>query len=40
MNFRFMPETEWAYGYPMALAMMACSAIIPMLYFRKRGWLG
>ena len=40
MNFRFMPETQWAYGYPMALGMMVCSAIIPMVYFKKRGWLG
>jgi magnesium transporter len=40
MNFRFMPETQWKFGYPMALVLMACSAIIPMLYFRKRGWLG
>ena len=40
MNFRFMPETQWEFGYPMALVLMACSAIIPMLYFRKRGWLG
>jgi magnesium transporter len=40
MNFRFMPETQWEYGYPMALGMMVCSAIVPMLYFKKRGWLG
>ena len=40
MNFRFMPETQWTYGYPMALVMMAASALGPMLYFRKRGWLG
>ena len=40
MNFRFMPETQWKFGYPMALVLVACSAIIPMLYFRKRGWLG
>jgi Mg2+ and Co2+ transporter CorA len=24
----------------MALGMMVCSAIVPMLYFKKRGWLG
>ncbi|MGY8904829.1 MAG: magnesium/cobalt transporter CorA [Burkholderiales bacterium] len=39
MNFRFMPELAWHYGYPMALMLMAASAIVPMWYFRRRGWL-
>jgi magnesium transporter len=39
MNFRFMPELQWSYGYPFALALMAASAIAPMWYFRRRGWL-
>jgi magnesium transporter len=39
MNFRFMPELEWAAGYPMALGMMVLSAVLPYLYFKKRGWL-
>ena len=39
MNFKFMPELDWALGYPYALALMAASAVGPMLYFRKRGWL-
>ncbi len=39
MNFRFMPELGWEYGYPMALVLMAASAIVPMWYFRRRGWL-
>ena len=39
MNFRFMPELEWSFGYPFALALMAASAIAPMWYFRRRGWL-
>lgn len=39
MNFRFMPELEWSLGYPFALALMAASAIAPMWYFRRRGWL-
>ncbi len=40
MNFRFMPELDWAWGYPYALGLMAASAIVPMWYFRRRGWLG
>lgn len=39
MNFTFMPEVEWKYGYPYAIALMVASALGPMLYFRKRGWL-
>ena len=39
MNFRAMPELEWQYGYVYAIGVMIASAIVPMLYFRKRGWL-
>ncbi|HKX93345.1 MAG TPA: magnesium/cobalt transporter CorA [Methylibium sp.] len=40
MNFRSLPELDWQLGYPWALALMLASAIGPLLYFRKRGWLG
>lgn len=39
MNFKFMPELDWQAGYPFALGLMILSAVGPMLYFRKRGWL-
>ncbi|GHC65608.1 magnesium transporter CorA family protein [Limoniibacter endophyticus] len=39
MNFDIMPELKWALGYPMALGMMAVAAILPYLYFKKKGWL-
>ncbi|MBM3363369.1 MAG: magnesium/cobalt transporter CorA [Betaproteobacteria bacterium] len=39
MNFRHMPELEWPLGYPLALGLMLASALIPMWYFRRRGWL-
>ncbi|MEZ5607617.1 MAG: magnesium/cobalt transporter CorA [Burkholderiaceae bacterium] len=39
MNFRNMPELEQAWGYPYALAVMVASALVPMWYFRRRGWL-
>jgi magnesium transporter len=39
MNFRFMPELEWEFGYGYVVALMILSAVGPMLYFRKRGWL-
>jgi len=39
MNFQFMPELGLEWGYPYALILMLTSAIVPMIYFRKRGWL-
>jgi magnesium transporter len=40
MNFKSgFPELEWRFGYPFALALMVASAVLPLLYFRKRGWL-
>jgi magnesium transporter len=39
MNFRIMPEIEWLYGYPFAVALMALSALVPVIYFRRKGWL-
>ena len=39
MNFRFMPELEWKYGYVYVILLMVASAVGPMVYFRRRGWL-
>ena len=39
MNFHHMPELEWWYGYPLALALMVAAAVVPYLYFKRRGWL-
>jgi magnesium transporter len=39
MNFKFMPELDSLYGYPVAITMMIVSAIIPLAYFKKKGWL-
>ena len=39
MNFKLMPELEWEHGYLYAVVLMVLSALGPMLYFRKRGWL-
>jgi magnesium transporter len=39
MNFELMPELKWDYGYPLAVVMMIVSAILPILYFRRKGWL-
>lgn len=39
MNFRFMPELGWPWGYPFALAMCLLSALVPYLWFRWRDWV-
>ncbi len=39
MNFRSMPELNWDWGYPMAIGLMLAAAILPVLYFRRKGWL-
>ena len=39
MNFQYMPELSQTWGYPFALGLMIASAVGPMWYFRRRGWL-
>ena len=38
MNFHNMPELAWSWGYPYALALIALSAVAPLLWFKWRGW--
>ncbi len=39
MNFEVMPELKWIFGYPFALLLMVLSAVLPYLYFKRKGWL-
>lgn len=39
MNFHHMPELEWWYAYPLALLLMVLAAVLPYLYFKRKGWL-
>ena len=39
MNFKHMPELDWHLGYPMAIVLMLVSAIVPFIYFKRKGWL-
>jgi len=38
MNFKIMPELSWTWGYPFGLAMIVLSAIVPLVWFKWRGW--
>jgi magnesium transporter len=39
MNFRHMPELDWIYGYPYALALMLAAAVVPYTFFKWMKWL-
>lgn len=39
MNFEHMPELRQPLGYPLALVAMVLSAVAPLLWFRRKGWL-
>ena len=39
MNFDILPELRWDYGYAFSLALMVISAVSPILYFKKKGWI-
>jgi len=39
MNFEHMPELGWWFGYPLAIAVMVASMIVPYLIFRRKGWI-
>src|SRR5262249_920003 len=39
MNFDFMPELDWAYGYPAVMAVMLAAGVALYWGFRRNGWL-
>ena len=39
MNFLYMPELSWRYGYLFALSLMAVVAIALLFYFKRKRWL-
>jgi magnesium transporter len=39
MNFEFMPELGWRYGYPAVLAAIAATCALLFFRFRRIGWL-
>jgi magnesium transporter len=34
-----MPELDWRFSYPLALGLMVVAAVLPYLYFKRKGWL-
>jgi len=39
MNFEHMPELDWFYGYPFALSLIVAAGVLPVWYFKRRGWI-
>lgn len=39
MNFKHMPELDWTWGYPLAWLLIIASGLLPLVFFKKRGWL-
>ncbi|QKW32924.1 magnesium and cobalt transport protein CorA [Actinomadura sp. NAK00032] len=39
MNFKFMPETQWHYGYPLILGVIGLACLSLYRGFRRNGWL-
>jgi magnesium transporter len=39
MNFKFMPELAWQWGYPFGLVLIVLSALVPFMWFKWRGWI-
>lgn len=40
MNFKYMPELEWEWGYPAVLLLMAIISTMMVMYFRRKKWIG
>lgn len=38
MNFKHMPELDWTFGYPLACLAIIASGVLPLIWFKRRGW--
>ena len=38
MNFKNMPEYDWAYGYQWGLLLVLLSIVVPVVWLRHKGW--
>lgn len=39
MNFEFMPELKWKFGYFLSLIIMGCIGLVMFIYFKRKKWL-
>jgi magnesium transporter len=38
MNFKNMPELSWTFGYPLSLLAIIAGGVLPLIWFKRRGW--
>lgn len=39
MNFKYLPELNWKYGYPFSIGLMVLFSAVVLIYFRRKKWL-
>jgi magnesium transporter len=39
MNFKYIPEYDWTWGYPFGWALIVLTTLIPLAIFRWRKWI-
>jgi magnesium transporter len=39
MNFKFMPELEWRWGYFLVIGLMISAGLGMVIYFKKKKWM-
>ena len=39
MNFRYMPELNWPWSYPVVIAVCIVIVVVCLVYFKKKKWL-
>jgi magnesium transporter len=39
MNFKYMPELNWVWGYPYALAVIVVTSLLPLIWFKWKHWI-
>ena len=39
MNFRYMPELEWQYGYPIVILVSVAIVVVSLIWFKKKKWM-
>jgi magnesium transporter len=39
MNFKYMPELEWPWGYPLILGLMISIGSVMLILFKRKKWM-
>jgi magnesium transporter len=39
MNFKYMPELDWRYGYPATIGVMVGIVVVMLWFFRRKKWI-